>query len=154
MKKKDVVIEGPVPWEPMKKVGQGRATRRFIPEPQATVTERMADHVKARIAAGEVIPFDAGVALELSCVFWIPRPAYHYGTGRNHFTLKPRYRDARPTGKPDLTNLSKLLEDAMRYGGLIPDDKQIVGTYSPFAKRYVTGRMDEPRSVVRVREVR
>lgn len=62
--------------------------------------------------------------LELRAVFYRPRPAGHYGTGRNASVLK-RSAPAYPTTKPDTTKLLRGIEDAMT-GILYRDDAQIV----------------------------
>lgn len=62
------------------------------------------------------------VALEL--VFHRQRPAGHYGSGRNARVLKPS-APSWPTGKPDLTKMTRAAEDALT--GLVwGDDSQVV----------------------------
>ena len=56
--------------------------------------------------------------------FCLPRPKSHFGTGRNAEKLKdsaPKY----PAGTPDLTKLTRAVEDALR-GIIWRDDSQVV----------------------------
>src|SRR3990172_1521410 len=62
--------------------------------------------------------------LRLELVFYRPRPANHYGTGRNQGRVKasaPEY----PVGRPDVLKLARGVEDALS-GILYMDDAQIV----------------------------
>lgn len=62
--------------------------------------------------------------LRLKLVFYRPRPANHYGTGRNQGVVKgsaPKY----PVGRPDVLKLARGVEDALS-GILYMDDAQIV----------------------------
>lgn len=62
--------------------------------------------------------------LRLAVHFYMPRPKYHYGTGRNAGVLKasaPSWH----TVKPDRTKLLRAVEDALT-GVLWADDAQIV----------------------------
>lgn len=58
-------------------------------------------------------------------VFYMPRPKYHYGTGRNDGKLKesaPTFCDK----KPDLDKLIRSTLDAITMSGAVTDDAQIV----------------------------
>lgn len=84
-------------------------------------------------------------ALFLEAVFYRPRPANHYGTGKNAGVLKasaPPY----PATRPDTTKLLRGIEDALR-GVFYRDDAQIV--------RQVVGKdWGEPaRVVIRLEEL-
>lgn len=62
--------------------------------------------------------------LTLKLTFFQQRPKGHYGTGRNAGLLKdssPEY----PTSKPDLTKLTRAVEDALT-GIIWKDDSQVV----------------------------
>lgn len=77
------------------------------------------------IKSGRWVTMDGPVAL--SVTFTFPRPASHYGTGRNAAILKPsapRY----PTGKNlgDLSKLIRATEDALTDVGLWTDDCLVV----------------------------
>lgn len=78
----------------------------------------------AGTAMGGRAPFQG--ALFLWVEFYMPRPAGHYGSGRNAGVLKdssPRW----PTTRPDATKLLRGTEDAM-LGVVYSDDSQIVRT--------------------------
>jgi Holliday junction resolvase RusA-like endonuclease len=63
-------------------------------------------------------------ALCVAMTFHRPRPASHYGSGRNSGVLKssaPKY----PTTKPDTLKLARAVEDSMS-GVIYRDDSQIV----------------------------
>lgn len=66
---------------------------------------------EARLAmAGR--PLLAG-PLRLSVRFILPRPGYHFGTGRNAGQLKERFRHAYPDKQPDLDKLVRAIKDAL-----------------------------------------
>lgn len=70
--------------------------------------------------------------LRLSLVFFMPRPASHYGSGKNASVVKassPRH----PDKKPDVLKLARCVEDALT-GVLWVDDAQI--TSENLVKRY------------------
>lgn len=60
--------------------------------------------------------------LNLAAVFSFPRPASHYGAGKNARVLKPSAPQA--VGTPDLSKLVRSIEDAMT-GIVYRDDAQI-----------------------------
>jgi crossover junction endodeoxyribonuclease RusA len=63
--------------------------------------------------------------LRLRCTFWFPRPASHFGTGRNQGNLKktaPTYRDS----NPDIDKLLRAVCDGLTASGVIRDDRYIV----------------------------
>jgi len=73
-------------------------------------------------AMGGDRPLTGPLAVEF--VFYRPRPAGHYGSGRNQGTLKeaaPMY----PVIRPDVLKLARLVEDALT-GIVYQDDAQIV----------------------------
>ena len=73
---------------------------------------------------------DSGVALgdapaAVVLTLFMPRPKDHYGTGRNSAHLKdsaPGY----PATRPDVDKLARAVLDAMKTGGAIADDGQVV----------------------------
>lgn len=64
--------------------------------------------------------------LTMGTIFYFKRPKSHYGTGRNSDKLKPSAPQEH-IYVPDLSNLEKLVEDALSKGYAFHDDKQIVG---------------------------
>ena len=62
--------------------------------------------------------------LFLHAIFFRPRPASHFGTGKNSGVLKPS-APPYPITRPDTTKLLRAIEDAMQ-GVLYRDDAQIV----------------------------
>jgi len=90
----------------------------------------------------------------ISVTFTLPRPAKHYGTGRNAHRVKP---DA-PTwpyehGTGDVDKLCRLVFDAMQDAGVLTDDAQVVN--AALWKCYpdtrgCPDRMDQPGSLIRL----
>lgn len=64
--------------------------------------------------------------IELTLRFYLARPQYHFGTGRNAGVVKDRYRHARHIVKPDRLKLARAVEDALSTV-LYADDSQTVG---------------------------
>lgn len=62
--------------------------------------------------------------LRLTAEFRLPRPKGHYGSGRNAELVKPN-SPAYPNVKPDLSKLTRALEDALK-GVIWLDDSQVV----------------------------
>jgi|SRR6478609_7906131 len=77
--------------------------------------------------------FEDDLPLMLEAAFIFDRPASHFGTGRNAGVLKQSARP-HPTGRPDLSNLVKLVEDALNENAF-KDDSRIVA-YGATGKRY------------------
>lgn len=86
-------------------------------------------------------------------VFSMPRPAGHFGTGRNAGRLKPS-APLVPSVMPDLSKLARSTEDALT--GLVWRDDSLVVAYGRLAKVYVGAddpdALDRPGVVVRVRQ--
>ncbi len=104
---------------------------------------RSVRHAAAREAAGGPTPvFSADVPLVLEVTYWLPRPKSHFGTGRNAGVLKAS-APAFPLAKPDLTNLTKGLEDVLAdwprgaKALVYPGDQQIVDHLT--CKRFADG---------------
>jgi len=140
----------PVPWAA--KQTNPKSGNRFIPSRQVEATARVMQAAKELLDAGGE-PFKVGEPLAISAVFFVKRPKGHYGTGRNARRLKPQFAKAWPTGKPDLSNLVKLVEDGLVLAGLLPDDDQIVRLDGPPEKRYTQEPEEQPRSVVTIRSL-
>jgi Holliday junction resolvase RusA-like endonuclease len=83
-------------------------------------------------AAYEQIPNWLPGPLRVAFSFYFPRPACHYGSGKNANRLRdsaPMY----PTGRPDVTKLVRSTEDALK-GIAWRDDSQVVDQIAQ--KRY------------------
>lgn len=73
--------------------------------------------------------------LLVTLIFYLPRPAAHFGSGKNKDKRKdssPRF----PCGKPDCDNLAKAVLDALTMLGMWKDDNLIIQL--DIQKRYVT----------------
>lgn len=68
-------------------------------------------------------PLDGPLIVE--CVFWMPRPKNHYGSGRNSEVRKPSAPDHH-IQPPDVDKLARSVCDALVYAGVMGDDSQIV----------------------------
>jgi len=130
----------PVPWAAA--AHNHRQGGRFIPNRQARQAARF-------IAAWETTGAERIVRPEgvlLGCVFEVVRPSSHYwrgGVRGGPPVLRPDAPPA-PTGRPDLSNLLKLVEDSLTTHAW-EDDDQIVNVVE---LRKVYGAED--RSVVRI----
>lgn len=60
----------------------------------------------------------------LDCLFTMPRPKAHYGTGKNSGRLKPG-APAHHAQMPDADKLTRLICDALVAAGVLIDDCQI-----------------------------
>lgn len=103
---------------------------------------------KARVAqvAGE--QYDQPVftgPVRLTCLFYEPRIAGHYGTGKNAHLLKdsaPLY----PAKKPDVLKLARAVEDALT-GVVYADDALVIEGRQ---KKLYCGRDEQARVVIKV----
>ncbi len=112
-----LVVPGPpVAWARARR----RGGRYFTAPAQAEYAERVR---QAWLMAGRPRLPDE-VVLAVRGDFHLPRPASHYGTGRNAGQLRPS-APAWPLGKPDVDNLLKAPLDAL--GGLLYHDDAHVG---------------------------
>lgn len=137
----------PVPWNSTK---QNRKTgNRFLPGRQSEAISHNVAFINDALGGDDHgLLFGVGVPLELTCRFYLKRPKGHYGTGRNATTVKdssPRF----PTGKPDRSNLEKMVEDCLVLARVMPDDDQIIEGRS--VKRYAK-HDEQPRTVFCLRE--
>lgn len=76
-------------------------------------------------------PLDGPVFLEAT--FYMPRPAGHYGSGRNAHVLKPS-APTHPDRKPDLDKLLRSTLDALGEAGCWRDDARV--THITATKEY------------------
>lgn len=89
--------------------------------------------VQQAVAEAVTEPFTG--PLELRLGFDLPRPAFHFGTGKNAGKVKlssPSW----PTVAPDLDKLVRCVCDAITDAGLWHDDAQVVSLIC--AKRYTS----------------
>lgn len=89
--------------------------------------------VQQAVAELEAEPFCGPVELRLG--FDLPRPAGHYGTGRNSQAIKAS-SPGFPAVMPDLDKLVRCIADAVTDAGLWKDDAQVCLITA--AKRYAT----------------
>jgi Holliday junction resolvase RusA-like endonuclease len=100
--------------------GRGQFGGQF--KTPATV-QQIARVVEAWKEAGQpTIPEKTPLALVAT--FYFDRPKSHYRTGKHAGQLKPGLEDAQPISRPDLSNLLKLIEDALS-GYAFDDDARI-----------------------------
>jgi hypothetical protein len=97
----------------------------------------------ARVAMGDREVFDG--LCRATFVFVKPRPAAHYGSGRNERILKDS-APAAPGKRPDALKLARAVEDAMT--GIVYVDDSLIVT-EVIAKRYCS-RWETERVEVRV----
>lgn len=85
-----------------------------------------------------------GQPLGVEVTFTLPRPAHHYGTGRNARQVKPRYVDAYPVGHNtgDVDKLLRLVLDAAQDAGVVPDDAAVCEVTT--RKAYTLADQDGP----------
>lgn len=112
--------------------------RVILVESSAKVRPWRQDVKAAALDAIASIPgFQAlGGPLEVTIEFRLPRPGYHYGTGRNSNQLKPTaptYVDK----KPDLDKVERSTLDALTEAGVFRDDAQVA--VFPTSKVYANG---------------
>lgn len=118
--------------------GQGRP-RATIRGRHASVYEAKEDTLYKNNITAQIVAqrprfiIDSPVVLDAK--FYLPRPKYHYNSKG---AIKERFQDARPTGKPDLSNLIKAVEDSLN-GIVWADDSQIVH-YGNSGKYYTDTR--------------
>lgn len=87
------------------------------------------------IPAGAVWPYPLTGPIQVTMCFYLARPKYHFGTGKNAHLLKPTaptYVDK----KPDGDKLVRAIFDALTSAGVYGDDAQVVIHHAE--KRYVT----------------
>jgi Holliday junction resolvase RusA-like endonuclease len=121
------VLGKPAP-QGSKTVGSSSSGRRFVREDNpATAPWKATVAAAGRDAFEAVTRTDDGLLagpLRLRVVFVFPRPAAHFGTGRNQGRLKPSAPLYCPT-RPDLDKLLRAVGDALT-GVVFRDDAQLV----------------------------
>lgn len=98
-----------------------KAVKPWRQDVVAAAKTAAASHYRPGNIRGWEVPAEA---VELAITFYMPRPGYHYGTGRNANRLKP----SAPTWcskKPDVDKLTRSTLDALTTSGVIRDDAQV-----------------------------
>jgi Holliday junction resolvase RusA-like endonuclease len=110
-----------------------RATGRVIIVEDAKRNKTWRESVlQAALSVAPSTPLTGSIIV--TCVFWMPRPKGHFGTGKNAARLK----DSAPNwhiSKPDATKLWRSTEDALT-GLLWRDDCQV--SLAILSKRYTS----------------
>lgn len=104
--------------------------------------------VQQAVADARVTQITAPVELRLG--FDLPRPAGHYGTGRNAGNVKPS-APLWPSIRPDLDKLVRCICDAITDAGLWRSDAQVCSLHS--AKRYTNQASDVPGVRITITEL-
>lgn len=102
------------------------------------------DEARAAAGWGQTPPLDGPI--DVTMIFYLPRPKAHYRTGRNAHLLRdtaPRL----PASAPDTDKLGRSTADALTDAGIWRDDAQI--TDSHLAKRYADDAL--PGAVITIR---
>ncbi len=87
-------------------------------------------------AVAELAPWEPMTGpLVIHISFSLPRPRYHYGTGKNANLLKPS-APAWVDKKPDIDKLTRSTLDALGEAGVWRDDSQVAVVMA--SKRYAT----------------
>lgn len=100
----------------------------------AAAAGSLLEDIQAGIIQGPELPFTG--PLQVDITFYLARPGYHFGTGKNAQRLKPNaptYVDK----KPDKDKLERSTCDALTTSGVIRDDAQIAAGF--VEKRYADG---------------
>lgn len=118
-----VVVNGkPAPQGSKRHVGNGRMiemSKAVGPWREAVRGETQRAMSTGAWLAGTTQP------ILIDVVFYLPRPAAHYGSGRNGGVVKgsaPGY----PAGRPDVDKLARAVLDGLTMGGAMADDAQVV----------------------------
>lgn len=120
----ELVVPGdPIPWSASTNPKSGG---KIIPSRVTAQVGKIVEEWR-RCHGHREIWLEKGCPVQLGLKFYVTRPkTTHYGSGRNARTLNSiGLASVYPTGRPDLSNLVKLAEDALT--GLVwQDDDQIV----------------------------
>lgn len=122
----------PKPKGSMKCLGQVGKIRHQLTEDyrpgQKEWRDRIADTIRRKVTTR----YAEGVPVQVDVTFTLPRPEYHYGTGRNAGIVKPRYEwePATNRGTGDVDKMLRLLLDALEDGGLLANDAQVVDAHA------------------------
>jgi len=99
-------------------------TKRVIITEDSAKTKPWRQDVKvaALAAVADRPPFEG--PLEVTIAFALPRPGYHFGTGRNAGVLKPN-APMYVEKKPDIDKLTRSTLDALTEARVFKDDAQV-----------------------------
>lgn len=109
-----------------------KKTKPWRQDVKAAALNAIADHVITDL--DDATPYTG--PLHVTIVFSMPRPGYHFGSGRNANHLKP----SAPTfvdKKPDIDKLGRATLDALTEAGIWRDDSQVAEL--TLSKTYATG---------------
>jgi len=110
--------------------GNGRPGLRYPNEVSLKAWRHM---IISEVTAARPDNWQPTSPVTITATFRFPRPANHYGTGRNRGCLKPTAPPWKTT-KPDLDKTLRSVGDSLEQAGLILGDQQIIGINA--AKRY------------------
>lgn len=141
------VFGDPVPWQAAAKMGTAHNAPRKIPDRQSHHAGAIRD-AWAR-SPGSGLWLEKGKPVRVVGHFYVCRPKDQYRSGRFDRELKPPGHPKvlrAPTGKPDLSNLLKMVEDALT-GTVWKDDDQVteLGGWKCFINWW-----EQPKSVITV----
>ena len=156
-----VVYGTPVPKGSLKQVPVRRKGGAIVMGPNGPVMNTVHDNEDlepwmAAVASSAMVArskvgwgVQRGVAIEVTCRFFMPRTKGDFGTGRNAGTLKasaPKHH----IKKPDYDKLVRGILDPLT-GVLYGDDGQVVGETKVPGGKFYCGPNDVPRAEVLVR---
>jgi Holliday junction resolvase RusA-like endonuclease len=99
------LLKNPFGWRPITTVSE---VSKDLPKWEKRVKET-AKTVMAAIPQA----WSKETPVRLIMLFYLKRPGYHYGTGRNKDVIKPQYKKAYPLKVPDLSKLFRAAEDGL-----------------------------------------
>lgn len=108
---------------------------------KAKVDAQNETNIAAQVVAQKPVLIGQGVPVALTLEVYVPRPKLHFDSKGY---IKDRFYNARPTSKPDVSNILKAIEDALN-GIVWHDDSQI---YRVEVER---GYGDTPKTVIKVK---
>lgn len=142
-----ITVHGtPAPQGSKRHVGGGRMVE------SSKAVEPWREAVKA--AAGRAMTASPDLCTVLRCpveveaAFYLRRPKWHYGTGRNALLVKES-APPRPHGKPDIDKLLRSTLDGLT-AAVFDDDAQVVSVTGSKWWQELGGR---PGAIIRVREL-
>lgn len=125
----ELMISGIAAPQGSKKIGKHRRTGAplLIDDNKSLKAWRERAEQQLRKAWAGRAPISSAVYVSLS--FYLPRPAGHYGTGRNAGILRPS-APLWPAVRPDNDKLQRAVFDALQASGVLEEDSRVVGVTS------------------------